>query len=77
MTYRLPISFLVLIFIGCTTKPTESKLNAVDTVRLVQQDTSVVYALRQLYVGLKEEGVAEGNISLKKDQSNSGIRLLA
>lgn len=72
MIYRLPIFLIVLVFVGCTTTSTDSKQGKVEMASVVQQDTSVVYALHQLYDGLKEEGVAEGNISLKKDQIQLG-----
>ena len=76
MTYRLPIFFIVLIFIGCTTTSTDSKQRKVEVGSVVQQDTSVVYALHRLYNSFKDGGVAGGTISLKKDLIQLGDTII-
>lgn len=76
MTYRLPIFLIVLIFVGCTTTSTDSKQRKDEMASVIQQDTSVAYALQKLYYRLKEGGVAEGTVSLKKDQIQLGDTII-
>ena len=68
MTYRLSNFLIVLIFIGCTNKPTGSEQSKLDTESIVQQDTLVKYALQKLSLRLQQGQGAGTSASFKNDQ---------
>lgn len=76
MTYRLSFFLMLLILIACDSTSTDSQQRKVKAVNVVQQDTSVVFALNQLYVRLKKEGYAKKTVSLKKDQIQIGDTII-
>lgn len=72
MIVRLLVSVFAITFTACTNSSTESTQKRIDTIGIVKQDTSVVYALKQLRGLFAKNKDVERSSTIRNEQIQLG-----